>query len=75
MSTSQRNYLFPIDMAVALRKLCNDNSMNEASFVRMAVAEKLEDYGIIVDPHLKHGGRRIKRADKSTDKKRGLFGR
>ncbi len=72
MSTKniQRNYLFTPEMAVALRKLCDNESMNEAAFVRLAVASKLEDYGIVVNPVLKHGGRRGKA--KSEPKKRGL---
>ena len=56
--TKQRNYKLPVGMVVALRKLCKREAMNESAFVRQAIAAKMEDYGIVVDAELQHGGTR-----------------
>lgn len=69
-SNVQRGYRFTREMAEALREYCEQNSVNEASFVRSAVAAKMAEQGIVVPHNIKHGGKRPRK-----NSKRGIFSR
>lgn len=57
MDTVQKNYRFPDEMAEQLSKLCDREFLNEAAFVRAAVAEKMEEYGIVVAHQVTRGNK------------------